>query len=159
MPQRKKSSDYVNTLCSFEPSGLFLLKIALLVLLSFSNLALANEGPTIVDAEIGIGGAFKLGLAAPVIVTIEGGDIAQTLDVEIIASDSEGFGVLTKPIDGKPIRVEPGKTSSLLLYTRIGKSSMPVVVRLLENNRLVAKKNDQSIRQLRQRNIPHCWFG
>ncbi len=140
MPQRKKSSDYVNTLWSFEPSGLFVLKIALLVLLSFSNLALASDGPTIVDAEIGIGGAFKLGLAAPVIVTIEGGDIAQTLDVEIIASDSEGFGVLTKPIDGKPIRVEPGKTSSLLLYTRIGKSSMPVVVRLLENKRLVAKK-------------------
>lgn len=141
MPNRQQSSDFAEiTLWSFVPRESYALKFALLLLLNFSTLALANDGPTIVDTEIGIGRAFKLGLAAPVIVSVKGGASSQTLDVEIVASDSEGFGVLTKPINGKPLRVEPDKTSSLLLYTRIGKSSVPVVVRVLENKRVVAKK-------------------
>ncbi len=101
----------------------------------------AEEQPTITEVKVGLGGAFKLGLATPVIVSVEGGDEPQTLDVEVIASDSEGFGVLSRPIDNKPIRVEPGKITSQLLYTRIGKNSSPVLVRLRENKRIVAKQS------------------
>ena len=140
MPNRRPSDSEASTLWSYAPGWPDISCLTLLLLLNLSAIA-AADGPKIVDVDVGLGGAFKLGLAAPVIVSVEGGEAPQTLDVEVIASDSEGFGVLTKPIDNKPLRVEPGKVSRLLLYTRIGKSSAPIVVRILDNRRVVAKKS------------------
>lgn len=121
--------------------SLFATAFALLGISSaFSNSVSAAQLPQIVNCEVGLGKAFKLGLTTQLIVEVQGGDEPMPIYVMVIAPDSDGVGASTTMLGGRPLSTEPGVISQARIYARIGKQDAPLQIRLFRGSKVIDKK-------------------
>lgn len=114
--------------------------VTLAVLVTAAPAALADTPPVIIDAQLGLGGQYKLGRWAPLRVQVQGGTAPLAVTVVAIAPDADGIGVATTPPGGRPLSTEPGLVSEALLYTRPGKDEAPIEVRLMAGGKQVDRR-------------------
>lgn len=84
-----------------------------------------GEKPRITDVRIGFANAYKLGCWTPVQVDIEGGSQALTGTVHITVPDGDGVPTTVVNLPNRPVGIEPGRTTTVSMYVRVGQSSAP----------------------------------
>ena len=96
--------------------------------------------PEITAVRVGIGDRCKVGLWAPVEITLSGGSetLSGTLTVTVPDGDGIPSRVLTPP--NRPCQVLPGRQTSVLLYVRIGQVMGALSVEYIVEGRVVARK-------------------
>lgn len=88
--------------------------------------------PAIVSCEVGIGGAYKLGLWAPVRVEVND---AAGLTIEVVTPDNDG-----SPVSYFSQQVEEAASRRVEMITRVGRANAPVIVRLTDAGQTVAER-------------------
>jgi hypothetical protein len=89
----------------------------------------ASDAPEIAAVRVGIAGRYKPGLWTPVEVVLRGGKAASNVRVVLTVPDSDD--VPTRIPAAKPLQLQPGVPSRVLLYARIGRSQGTLTVELL----------------------------
>jgi hypothetical protein len=119
----------------------------LFVVGSFALLAAGRAGaaedvsaPKITAVRVGIGDRCRVGLWAPVEITLAGGSEALSGTLTVTVPDGDGIPsqVLTPP--SKPCQVLPGRDTSVMLYIRIGQVMGKLTVEYIVDRRVVAWK-------------------
>ncbi len=90
--------------------------------------------PTIVDAQIGFGGVYKLGCWTPLTIELRGGSQAWTGRVVVTVPDTDGVPtrVLSEP--NRPVGIDPEQTTHVRLFVRIGQSMSPIKVQFISDD-------------------------
>jgi len=90
--------------------------------------------PTIADAQIGFGGVYKLGCWTPLTVELRGGSQAWTGRVVVTVPDSDGVPTRVVSEPDRPVGIDPGQTTRVRLFVRIGQSMSPVQVKFFSDD-------------------------
>jgi hypothetical protein len=115
---------------------------ALLAIVGAAALATvaAAEGPRISGCKLGIGGQFRLGAWAPLVVTVKGGDEPIAARIVAVTADPDGLGVATSPAGGRPTAIEAGGVTRERLHVRPGRDFAPIEVQLHANGRVIDRR-------------------
>jgi hypothetical protein len=104
----------------------------------------AAEPPTIESLQVGFGGLYKVGRWTSVTVTCKGGssNVIGTLRIVTLDSDGVPARVTTDPARpfGLNARGTPGETITQTLYARFGQDDADLVVELVVNNKVAARR-------------------
>ncbi len=84
--------------------------------------------PTIADVQIGFGAVYKLGCWTPLAIDLLGGSQAWTGRVVVTVPDSDGVPTRVISESGRPVGIDPGQTTRVRLFVRVGQSMSPVTV-------------------------------
>ncbi len=99
-----------------------------------------EEKPQITNVRIGFAGAYKLGNWTPVQVDIEGGSNALTGELQVIVPDGDGVPTTVINPPNRPVGIEPGRTTTVQLYVRVGQSIAPLEARFISADRKIQVK-------------------
>ncbi len=88
----------------------------------------------IVATEIGFGGVYKLGCWTPCTVELQGGSQAYTGRVVVTVPDTDGVPTRVVSEPNRPVGIDPGQTTSVRLFVRIGQSMSPVKVQFFSDD-------------------------
>ncbi|TWU24639.1 hypothetical protein [Bythopirellula polymerisocia] len=105
------------------------------VLLVGGELHAQDEKPRITDVEIGFDGAYKLGCWTPVQVILEGGSIPLTGVVQVTVPDGDGVPTTVISPFNRPVGIEPGRTTTVNLFIRVGQSAAPLEAKFITADR------------------------
>lgn len=106
--------------------------------LTFTTCAAAADDPEIVSMRVGFNGLYKLGCWTHAEVTLAGGDEPLAGRLQVTAEDADGIPADTVTPPTRMVGLEPGRQTTATVFYRPGKSSGPVTVRLLADDRVRA---------------------
>lgn len=117
------------------PRNLILLLFALASLLLIgSELHAQEEKPRITDVRVGFVNAYKLGCWTPLQVDIEGGSQPLTGVLRITVPDGDGVPTTVVSPPTRPVGIEPGRTTTVPLYVRVGQSNAPLEAKFISTD-------------------------
>jgi len=118
-----------------------ILAIACLCLLVGGTPAQAQEPePTIVNAQIGFQGAYKLGCWTPIRVDLLGGTKAWTGRVVVTAPDTDGVPTRVISEQSRPVGIDPGQPTRVGLFVRVGQTNSSLQVQFVSDDGKVRAK-------------------
>ncbi len=101
-------------------------------------LAQPATAPTILAAELGFDGVYKLGCWTPLVVKLQGGTRAVTGQLTVTAPDSDG--VPTTVVAPRPVEIEPGQVSTVRLRVRVGQVQSSLAVRFQARGEILSER-------------------
>ena len=90
--------------------------------------------PTIVAAQIGFSGVYKLGCWTPITVELRGGSQAWTGVVVVAVPDTDGVPTRVISEPNRPVGIDPEQATRVRLFVRIGQSMSPVKVQFISSD-------------------------
>jgi len=117
-----------------------LLATALTLAPSLASSQPPAQTPTIRSVQIGFGGIYKLGCWTPIVVELTGGTQAYTGQVAVTVPDTDGVPTTIFSPDDRPVGVDPGQSTSVRLFVRIGQARSTIHVRFLAEGRTLAER-------------------
>jgi len=117
-----------------------ILSLAAVWILAAPVWAQSSPNPTIVNAQIGFQGVYKLGCWTPLTVELRGG--SQPFTGRLIVSVPDTDGVPTRVISepSRPVGIDPDQTTWVRLYVRVGQSMSPLQVKFVSSDGKVRAK-------------------
>lgn len=96
--------------------------------------------PAIVSVQVGLGGLYKLGCWTPIEVTLRGGAEPETGHLEVTVADTDGVPTTVRSSAGRPVRVDPARTTQVRLFVRPGQANGTVTVRFVVDGKVRAAR-------------------
>jgi len=99
-----------------------------------------TDAPTIAEMQIGFSGTYKLGCWTPIVIKLVGDTQSHTGQVAVTVPDTDGVPTTIFSPDDRPVGVDPGKSTFVRLFVRVGQALSTVQVRFVAEGRVVAER-------------------
>jgi len=119
---------------------LVLATIALTLAVPLASSQTPSAAPTIRNIQIGFGGIYKIGCWTPIVVELTGGTQPYTGQIAVTVPDTDGVPTTIFSADNRPVGVDPGQSTSVRLFVRIGQSHSTFEVRFIAEGRTIAER-------------------
>ena len=112
-----------------------LLLVSYCLLSLFSATAQAQQSEPMIGAtKIGFNGVYKLGCWTPINIELQGGSQAYTGRVVVTVPDTDGVPTRVVSDANRPVGIDPGQTTRVRLFVRVGQSMSPVKVQFFSDD-------------------------
>ncbi len=99
-----------------------------------------NEKPRMAEVRLGFDGVYKLGCWTPVEVDLVGGATPLAGQVKITVPDSDGVPTTVFSPAESPVTLEPGETTTVRLFVRVGRSQGSLHASLLADGEVACQR-------------------
>jgi len=98
------------------------------------------DAPTIQQIHIGFGGTYKLGCWTPITIELTGGAQSYTGQVAVTVPDTDGVPTKILSANDRPVGVDPGQSTSVSLFIRVGQARSVIQVQFLVEGQVLADR-------------------
>ncbi|TWT39580.1 hypothetical protein [Blastopirellula retiformator] len=81
-----------------------------------------------IEASLGFGGRFKVGVWSPIRVSLTAGEKPLSAKIHVASFDSDGVPVEHRWTESEPAQVEPGQTQTFVLPVKVGRTNSRIDV-------------------------------
>jgi len=98
------------------------------------------DAPSIQKIQIGFGGVYKLGCWTPITIELAGGAQSYTGQIAVTVPDTDGVPTTIFSADDRPVGVDPGQSTSVSLFIRVGQARSNIQVQFFVEGQELAER-------------------